>query len=285
MERLKFAVVGHPIGHTMSPFIHLRLFELAGLHAEYAVLDIEPERLLDEAERSLAALDGYNLTIPHKSVIIPALREISGKAARYGSVNTVDCRGGMRGYSTDPDGFLLSLAAAGVPLRGPVTVLGSGGVARVFAFESALAGCPVTIAVRERGLGSARALADAARAVAPGASVRVCTLSALEEETEDIDLLINATPVGMFPNAGDAPVGPRTLSHCAAVFDAVYNPAQTKLLSLARANGAKTVGGMPMLVYQAAEAHRIWHGSVYDREAIDELCRDALREMARVFGG
>lgn len=283
MTTARFAVVGHPIGHTMSPFIHLRLFALAGIRAKYDVFDIPPENLLYEAEHSLAALDGYNLTIPHKSVIIPALAKMSGKASLYHSVNTVRNGKERCGWTTDPFGFLHALQAEQIPLSGSVTVLGSGGVARVFIFEAALAGAAVTIAVRERGLEQANALCRAAQAIAPDAKITFCTFSQLAEEKDPIDLLINATPVGMFPNTACSPVGGSVLHRTAAVYDAVYNPAETALMSSARANGSKALGGMSMLVYQAVESHRIWHGAQYEKAAVDELIHDALQEMQRKF--
>ena len=113
METKKFAVIGHPIGHTMSPFIHTRLFELQGIKAEYTKLDIAPENLEYEFKNTLSRLDGFNITIPHKQAVIPFLDEIDAKAEMYGSVNTVSNKNGIsKGYTTDPDGFLKALAAA-----------------------------------------------------------------------------------------------------------------------------------------------------------------------------
>lgn len=283
MSSAKFAVVGHPIGHTMSPFIHQRLFELAGIRAEYTVFDIPPENLLYEADHSLAGLDGYNLTIPHKSVIIPGLAKMSEKAKLYGSVNTVRNGTERCGWTTDPYGFLNALQAEQIPLSGNVTVLGSGGASRVFVFESVLAGAAVTLAVRDSGLERANALCAAAKAIVPDAQISVCTLAQLAETDKEIDLLVNGTPVGMFPKTDFSPVDERVLSRTAAVFDAVYNPAETKLMTIARANGAKVLGGMSMLVYQAVESQRIWLGTEYEKEAVDELIRDALQEMQRKF--
>ncbi len=283
MSSVHFAVVGHPIGHTMSPFIHLRLFALAGIRAEYSVFDIPPENLLYEAEHSLAALDGYNLTIPHKSVIIPALAKMSEKATLYGSVNTVQNGAERCGWTTDPYGFLHALRAEQIPLAGNIVVLGSGGVARVFVFEAALAGAAVTIAVRGQSITQAQELCVAAKAIAPDASISVCTFEQLSAGSGTIDLLVNATPVGMFPNVDASPVDHSVLCRTAAVFDAVYNPAETRLMTLARTNGARVLGGMSMLVYQAVESHRIWHSAEYAKEAIDELICDALQEMQRKF--
>ena len=131
METKKFAVIGHPIGHTMSPFIHTRLFELQGVKAEYTKLDIAPENLEYEFKNTLSKLDGFNITIPHKQAVIPFLDEIDAKAEMYGSVNTVSNKNGIsKGYTTDPDGFLKALDAAGILLNGRIVVFGCGGVAR-----------------------------------------------------------------------------------------------------------------------------------------------------------
>ena len=139
MSIKKFAVIGHPIGHTMSPFIHTRLFELSGVDAEYTKLDIAPENLEYEYKNTLSKLDGYNITIPHKQNIIPLINEIDSKAEMYGSVNTVANYNGIaKGYTTDPDGFLKALDASGIVLSGRVLILGCGGVARTMAYEIAL---------------------------------------------------------------------------------------------------------------------------------------------------
>ena len=287
MHTLRYAVIGHPIGHTMSPFIHSRLFDLAGISAVYDVFDIPPQELLRQEAAMLRELDGYNLTIPHKTVIIPALDALDEKAKLYGSVNTVKNGSVKTGSTTDPYGFLMALRGAGIPLAGHVAVLGSGGVARVFVYEAALAGCEVTIAVRPSGRQSAEALAASARAVSPGCTVTVCELGALdcpEENDKGFDLLINATPVGMYPNADASPVGDGVLRRTGCVFDAVYNPQETLLLRMAHAQGCRVLGGMPMLVWQAVQAHTIWNGSRYRQEDIDQLCEDALAQMRKQFG-
>ena len=151
-----YAVIGHPIGHTMSPFIHKRLFELAGVDADYTQLDIPPESLEKEFHQSLAKLDGYNITIPHKQSIIPFLDELDEKAQMYGSVNTVLNSGGRtKGFTTDPDGFLKAIDAAGIKLDGRIMILGCGGVARTMAYEIALMGKPFEFAVRRESVGKA----------------------------------------------------------------------------------------------------------------------------------
>lgn len=277
MSIKKFAVIGHPIGHTMSPFIHNRLFQLSGIEAEYIKLDIAPENLADEYNRLLSKLDGYNITIPHKQNIIQLIDEIDDKAKMYGSVNTVANSDGIaKGYTTDPDGFLKALDAAGIILDGRVVILGCGGVARTMAYEVVLKGLPLLFAVRKDDVNIAKSLCSEIENTVKGAKVSFCLI---DELSSDIDVLVNATPIGMFPKLDAQPVTDSVISRCASVFDAVYNPLETVLIQKALANGSKAVGGMSMLVWQAVVAHEKWDGSVYDKEEIAKLCIDSAEEL------
>ena len=177
MSTKKFAVIGHPIGHTMSPFIHTRLFALSGIDAEYTKLDIAPENLAQEYQKTLLKLDGYNITIPHKQNIIPLIDEIDSKAKMYGSVNTVANRDGIaKGYTTDPDGFLKALDASGIVLSGRVVILGCGGVARTMAYEVALKNLPVLFAVRIEDVKIAESLCEEIKNTISGAKADYCTI-------------------------------------------------------------------------------------------------------------
>lgn len=281
MEKQIYAVIGHPIGHTMSPFIHRRLFELIGKSAKYVALDISENELKGKIPE-LKSLNGFNITIPHKQAIIPFLDKLDEKAALFGSVNTVHNNGGVyTGYTTDPNGFLKALQAGGAKLNGRNVILGAGGAARVMAFEAVLAGGMVTLTVRPHSAEKARQLARDIRSSVKGAKVDICLL---DEVVGNIDVLMNATPVGMYPNVDACPVRTSILKNCAAVFDAVYNPNETVLLRLAKENGAAAIGGMDMLVWQAAAAHEIWDGVQYDINDIQQLCRDSVLEMNRIFG-
>lgn len=277
MSIKKFAVIGHPIGHTMSPFIHTRLFALSGIEAEYIKLDIAPENLAEEYKSTLSGLDGYNITIPHKQNIIPLIDEIDDKAKMYGSVNTVANNNGIaKGYTTDPDGFLKALDAAGIALGGRVVILGCGGVARTMAYEIVLKKLPLLFAVRRDDVKIAELLCDEIKKTVSGAEVSYCLI---EDLSGDIDVLINATPLGMFPEIENQPVTDNVIARCANVFDAVYNPLETMLIQKAKANGAKAAGGMSMLVWQAVVAHEKWDGSVYDNDDIAKLCIDSSNEL------
>ena len=161
-----------------------------------------------------------------------------------------------------------------------MALLGCGGVGRTFACEAALAGCRIVNAVRDADRPAAEDLRRFVLKLAPAVDYTIASLSALEGT---FDLLINATPVGMYPQADVSPVPDGVLSRSRAVFDAIYNPRETRLLARAKAAAALTIGGMAMLVWQAVAGHKIWDGSSYPQQEMEALCEDANREMARLF--
>lgn len=281
MKKKKYSLIGCPLGHSMSPFIHASLFRLSNENADYSLLEIAPSELHSRIDE-LKELDGMNVTIPHKTAIIPYLSRLDERAALYGAVNTVANRNSeLVGFNTDCHGFLRALSSGGISLKNRAVVCGCGGASRMMAFECVLAGCRLSIAVREKSLPRAENLRREIIGKLPNAQVEVTTLSDINGE---IDMLINGTPVGMYPNVNAMPVNEEILSRTKAVFDAVYNPADTLLLRTAERLGAKTVGGMPMLVWQAAAAQEIWNGVTFKTEDIDRVITLANEEMARQFG-
>ena len=280
------AVIGHPIGHTMSPFLQERLFALQGLPLRYQVLDI-PE--LSENLQTLRSLDCFNVTIPHKSNIIPFLADLTEKARLCGSVNTVRVENGkLYGTTTDGIGCRKTLLRHGLELTGNILLLGNGGAAKALAFEAAdRPGFHLTIACRKESFEKTKALADsladhARKSGKRGFRIVLETYEELEaDRSAAFDLMLNATSVGMYPHVGVSPVSEQMIARCSAVFDAVYNPEETELLRLAGKLGKKTVGGMEMLVYQAAASHEFWYGSRFREEDLDKLCRDAAEELKR----
>ncbi len=277
MSAKHYAVIGHPIGHTMSPFIHKKLFELRGIDAEYTSIDISPGRLGDEFESALKKLDGFNVTIPHKQSIIKYLDKLDPKAEMYGSVNTVSFSGGIStGYTTDPDGFLKAVECAGIELKGRIMILGCGGVARTMAYELAKKGLEFEFAVRPESVCKAGLLCLDITKKIPAAKV---SFGLITQIIGTVDVLINATPVGMYPNVDEQPIHNCAIGRCAAVYDAIYNPLETALVKRAKANGAKAEGGMSMLVWQAAAAQSIWNGVSFEKEEIDKICVEASNQL------
>ncbi len=276
----KFGLIGHPLGHSLSPQIHTRLFELSGETVDYQLYDIAPEELSAKAD-FLASLDGFNITIPHKVGIIDYCDELSEGAQRYRSVNCVANGKKKLGYNTDVMGFTKSIDMLGASLKSDVLVIGCGGVGRMIAIETALSGGNLTIAA----LKSDEALVSQAvaeiKAQKSDAEVKVVYISdgALSKEDlggefPEFDLLINACPVGMYPKVDNMPCTAELLEHVKYVFDVVYNPNVTLLAKTAREKGAKAMTGMAMLVLQAVAAHEIWDNASYDKADIDKLISD-----------
>lgn len=279
MNFKKYAVVGHPAGHSMSPFIHSRLFALCGQQAEYRAEDIPA---LSTALPWLRGLAGFNVTIPYKQEIIPFLDAVQKKAAAAGSVNTVKQENGrLTGYTTDGDGFRRSLEAEKVSLRCRAAVLGAGGAARAVVTELALAGGTVTVATRPHSAAAAEKLCADVQKNIPGARIRHCLFSELSGQR---DLLVNTTPVGMYPKTGVSPVSEEIIENSACVFDAVYNPGETELLRFARRHGKKAVSGVGMLVGQAAAAEEIWFGADFSESDLRDLQKSTAFEMKKKFG-
>lgn len=281
MNLKNFALIGHPVGHTMSPFIHSRLFALCGEKARYKVLDLPPEGLAASVPQ-LRQLNGFNITIPHKQTIIPFLDRCDKKSSEFGSVNTVKNENGrLTGFTTDGEGFRRALEAAGTGISGKAAVLGAGGAARAIVFELAHAGGDVTVATREHSAEAAEKLCADVRAKVPGVRINSRLISGLDGTW---DLLVNATPAGMYPNPDACAASEELVANSSCVFDAVYNPMETKLLSLAKKHGKKAVSGIGMLVCQAAAAEEIWLGSRFSESDLKRLCEDTAFEMKKKFG-
>lgn len=269
-----YGLIGYPLGHSLSPQIHKRLFELDGIEAEYEMMEIAPEKLKDNFEY-LKSLDGFNITIPHKINIIELCDGLSEGAHRYGSVNTVKTEDGQSiGYNTDKLGLMRSVEHMGANSSSNICLLGCGGVGRMAAVEAAFLGAKLTIAVREEDIPVAEELkrhVEEELKVMGSCDVQVIRLS---EVQGGYDLVVNATPVGMYPKVDASPLKKEQLEGVKFLFDAIYNPSETLLAKYARELGIKAQTGMSMLVLQAAAAHEIWNHSAYEQGDLEQLIRD-----------
>lgn len=273
----KFGLIGYPLGHSMSPVIHRELFKINGIDASYELMQIHPDDLSDGIG-TLMNFKGFNVTIPHKTQIISFLDKLSDRAELFGSVNTVFNDNGTKiGYNTDCFGFLRAMEMAGIKLGGNVLLCGSGGVSRMFAFESVMAGASLTLAVRDFDIPAAENIAQEIRQKLE----RDVTVKNLDSIDGDYDILINGTPVGMFPKSDACVLPKEQVQRCSAVFDAVYNPLETLLVSYAKEAGAKYSNGLPMLVWQAAVAQEIWLGVKFTDEQIKSVIDITERELKK----
>ena len=257
----------------MSPQIHKRLFELSGVEAEYSLNDIAPEEL-SERYGFLDEFAGFNVTIPHKVAIIDYCAKLSDGAKRYQSVNCIKGED-KTGYNTDVIGFTKSIEALGASLDSRVTVIGCGGVGRMICIEAARQGARLTIAALEKDLPLAKKVVEEIRSQNFSRDVKIEVISGgMLESSEGGNLLINATPAGMFPKVDNMPCTESVVERFDFVFDVIYNPKETKLLKTARNQGKRAMGGMAMLVLQAVAAHEIWYGAEFEKSDIDKLIAD-----------
>jgi shikimate dehydrogenase len=268
MSQQRAGVIGHPLAHSLSPAIIQAAFDALGIDARYEAWPTPPEQL-EERIAGLRADDvlGANVTIPHKEAVVPLLDELEERAERIGAVNTIANQGGrLVGHNTDVSGFARALRedAGFDPAGRRVLILGAGGAARAVALALIEAGAAL-IEVAGRTPSRAERLANDLRPLTrSGVTV---TWSYWMDGTflrvlAEADLIVNCTPLGARGTEGEgqSPVPGELLRKDAVVFDLVYNPEETPLVQAARAQGAKAVSGLGMLVYQAADAVRIWCG-------------------------
>lgn len=273
-------VIGHPIGHSLSPRMHNAALAQLGAEGDganyvYVAMDVPPERL-QAAVRGLAALGfvGFNVTMPHKEAILPLMDELDASARLAGAVNTVVVEGGkLHGLNTDGSGFVEACEEAGVSLAGRrVLILGAGGAAAAIAV-AALATGASWLCIANRTLKKAEELLRRLSEVAPGAKTSACPLELAAREAEGADILVNATYLGM-KKEDPLPLPAEALGAQKVVSDAVYLPGgeETALIRSARKAGARTVSGERMLLYQGVQAQRVWTG----REPNVKAMSDAL---------
>ena len=272
------AVIGAPIGHSLSPIIQNAALHAAGLDYVYTALPVRADALAS-AVRGLrdAGIAGFNVTIPFKTEIIPLLDALSEDARRIQAVNTVVIEDGrLVGYNTDVAGFLAGFAERGIALTGKKAVLiGAGGAARAALWGLLRSGVSsVAIGVRSVEKGAALA-AD----FTTDGDVRAVSFddAAWIAACSDADIVVQTTPLGMTPHTEEMPpVDAAVINPSAVVYDLIYTPAETRFLREARAQGCETINGETMLVAQGAEAFHLWAGVRPDMELMKRTLREEL---------
>ena len=273
-------VFGHPVAHTASPAMHNAAFAALEMNWAYLAFDVDPAALRPAlvGARDMG-LRGINLTVPHKLLALEIVEEVDAEAHRLGAVNTVAIEGGKwRGFNTDGYGIAKAIREEfNFGFKGKrVLVLGAGGAGRAIAVKAALDGA-LRVSVANRT--SAKIAPIAKEIAATRSECRAVSLTAadLSAAMADVDLLINATSVGLAD--GESLNLPATLfTPQLFVYDTIYRPAETELLKTAGAAGARTANGLSMLLHQGARAFEIWTG----RKAPLAVMRRALR--AAVYG-
>jgi shikimate dehydrogenase len=252
----KYAIIGYPLGHSLSPELHKRLWEIAPCGDNtYEIYELPPAKLKFKiTKKRLLKFRGFNVTIPLKTALIPLLDGLDDAASKIGSVNTVFNRGGkLYGYNTDIFGLCIALATVKMPITGKVLIYGTGGAARTAASAVIKAGGELTVASRD--LEKAKIFANSFGNV----KINIVPL----DHVDEYETVINCTPAGMLSIANPAQIDEcivpdGVIERAANIFDMVYNPLVTKLVKKARAAGKNAESGMSMLVYQAIFAQQIW---------------------------
>ncbi len=256
-------VFGHPVSHSLSPVMHNAAIEALNIDYVYVPFHVLPENL-EAAVRGVRALEiaGVNVTIPHKEKVVGLIDQVGEVAAHIGSCNTIVNRdGGLIGESTDGPGFLKSAEAQWGKLDGcTALILGAGGSAKAVAFALAQIGCEIAIANRTHR--RAVELDASLRAAFDACASRVVRLDEKElaGEMSKADLVVNTTSVGMHPDVDSIPLSVDLLRPGLLVYDLVYNPLRTRLVSEAQDRGARAMSGLKMLVYQGALSFEMWTG-------------------------
>ncbi len=272
-------VMGDPIEHSLSPVMHNSAFQKLGLDCVYLAFRV-PKESLEFAMVGVVGLGvlGINVTIPHKSAVMRFLDHVDENALLIGAVNTVVNRDGeLTGYNTDSTGSLRALEHAGVELQGKrIALLGAGGAARAIAFM--LSDSAESITILNRTESRAASLSDSLK---KSREIKVNVKKLCDESVRrtlsEADILINATPIGMWPHIDASPVGKEFLRRDLTVFDLVYNPIETRLLRDAHENGCRIVDGVDMLVYQGAASFELWTGEQAPVLTMRKAVLEALR--------
>lgn len=269
----RFGLIGYPLGHSFSPWIHGEFLKEAGLVGTYEKFEIPPDVSFGDAINNLkqSGIDGFNITVPYKETIIPYLDDMDEKARKMGAVNTVHIHDGrLIGYNTDGAGYVRSLETAFPDLqerRGELKILllGAGGAARGIYYALAASGYrSIDIANRTK-----KSAADIKELGAGLSETRVLSIEEANENAKEYDVLIQTTSVGMSPNPEASIIHPHALKDGAIASDIVYKPLKTKFLQEAEALGAKVHFGHTMLLYQAQYAFEIWTGQTVPADRLD----------------
>ncbi len=263
-----YAVIGDPISHSLSPFMHDFWFDKHGVNASYLPLHVEPHQLEKAVDSmKLLGISGFNVTLPHKQAIIPLLDELDETAQRMNAVNTVAVSNGrLKGFNTDGDGFVQSLLSQQPKPDEALLIVGAGGAARGIAFALSRAGFR-DITITNRTVRRAQELADETGS-------KSIVLAEAERRLGEFATIVQTTSVGMTEEA--LPLSAANLTKGSVVADIIYNPLQTPLIQKAKEKNCAALNGVGMFVNQGAIAFEKWTGIRPDTEEMTQMITEKL---------
>ncbi|MGN0804225.1 MAG: shikimate dehydrogenase family protein [Candidatus Coproplasma sp.] len=263
----KLAVIGKDVSKSASPSIHTFIARELGLDMTYENISIPEDKFEEEIEKLLKEYDGFNVTIPYKLSVIPHLKKIEGDAQTFGAVNTVACST-LTGYNTDGLGFMQMLSAEGVEVKGAkVMLLGAGGAGRSVAKKLIDGGA--TVEIYDRFQENAKKVAE-----------EFGSITVLNEIVpHPVDIIVNATGVGMHKTEGVSPVSEEVIALCRTAVDLIYVPAKSRFLEIAESLNKKIINGSAMLFYQAYYSDSYYYGFTPDPVKSAELFKKYQKEI------
>lgn len=276
-------LMGNPVEHTMSPFIHNNLSESLGKNLAYVPFHVPTGHVKEAVEGAFALnLLGLNVTVPYKSEVIPFLKDIDPLAKQIGAVNTlVRMEGGFKGYNTDMPGLYRAMCEDGVKIDGEkVLILGAGGVARAVALLLAQKKAS-DIVILNRTLDKAKMVAEEVNSIVGKQLVKAMALTDHRKLPEgEKYLAIQATNVGMFPQVDSAVIEEEAFYHKVHTgYDLIFNPPVTRFMELVQKHGGRAFGGGKMLLYQAVIAYELWTGTQIQKELAARIYDELTEAM------
>jgi shikimate dehydrogenase len=278
----KFAVIGWPLHHSLSPQIHNPALQACAVQAIYEKVEINPTEFAKSVAQLKKVYHGFNITIPYKQLIMNHLDRVNEQAAAVGAVNTAVLQNGSWvGYNTDINGFIKPLIKAGKRFDN-ILILGSGGASRAILYALLVNIKPqyIWLAARTPARGEKLAADFEVLCKQQRCGLEICPFTDAVEICTESDLIINCTPVGTTPDVIKTPLpGIKNLREQTVVYDLVYNPQETRFLKEAQTAGKEiiTVNGLEMLIEQAAEAFSIWTGKAFPYEVVRSHLKKVLR--------
>ncbi|MGD8305697.1 MAG: shikimate dehydrogenase [Ignavibacteria bacterium] len=277
-------LIGHPIKQSYSPFIHNIASQLKQVDYIYLPFDVVPDNLENAANGIVAlGIEGMNITIPHKEKIMSYLDDRSEESAIIGAVNTViNDNGKLVGFNTDVHGILETLNPYKDKISGQrVSVIGAGGGARALIYTLIRHYRPGEINIINRTLQRADSLRNYFEEKLRYNNFHTFELfpPELVDTLNSSELIVNCNPIGLFPDVDDTPTDlEQSFKKDQIVFDMIYNPGTTKLMQIAGNKGAITIGGLNMLVHQAAKSFELWTGKEIP---VDKLTRSLMLMISK----
>ncbi|STO31199.1 Shikimate dehydrogenase [Fusobacterium necrogenes] len=266
----KYGLVGKKLGHSLSPEIHNYIFDKLGVEAEYSLYEIEDGKDILKLMKE-KGIKGFNITIPYKEIVMSQLDFISEEAEKIGAVNLVKIKNGKSyGYNSDYYGVIEMLEKHGVKVKGKICyVLGSGGASKSVIVALHDLGAKEIVVVTRDVESKRRELKNRFR------NIEVVSY----ENIIGGDIVVNTTPLGMYPNIDSSPLDEEILKRFDIAVDVVYNPKTTKFLQLAKNCSLKCVDGVSMLVGQAIKSDELWEGIEVDRDTRDEVEKRVIERL------